>query len=43
MGDSRKGEVDNRNINEILKSVWKKYDKWLNEGNKGEFKYEINP
>ena len=43
MGDSRKGKVDNRNISDILKNVWENYDKWLNDGNKGVFKYEIDP
>ena len=43
MGDSKNGEVDNRNINDILGHVWNEYDKWLKKGNTGEFKYEINP
>ena len=43
MGDSKNGEVDNRNINDILGHVWNEYDKWLNKGNTEEFKYEINP
>lgn len=43
MGDSKNGKLDNRNINDILKDVWKEYSKWLNEGNKGIFRYEINP
>ena len=43
MGDSRKGKVDNRNVSDILKNVWQEYDKWLNDGNKGVFKYEIDP
>ena len=43
MGNSRNGKADNRNINGILENVWQEYNKWLNNGNKGEFKYEINP
>ena len=43
MGDSIKGKVDNRNISDILKDMWQDYNKWLNDGNKGEFRYEINP
>lgn len=43
MGDSINGKVDNRNISDILKNVWSDYDKWLNDGNTGEFRYEINP
>ncbi len=43
MGDSKGGKVDNRNIKDILKDVWQEYDKWINDGNNGVFKYEINP
>lgn len=43
MGNSMNGTIDNRNITDILKTVWDEYDKWIKEGNKGEFKYEINP
>lgn len=43
MGNSMNGTIDNRNITDILKTVWNEYDKWIKEGNKGEFKYEINP
>ena len=43
MGNSRNGKADNRNINGILENVWQEYNKWLNNGNKGEFKCEINP
>ena len=43
MGNSIEGKVDSRNIYDILKNVWKEYNKWLNEGNKGVFRYEINP
>lgn len=27
----------------VLNNVWKEYNKWKNEGNTGEFIYEINP
>ncbi len=27
----------------VPKFLWKEYSKWLNEGNKGIFRYEINP
>ena len=43
MGNSKNGKVDNRNISDILENVWQDYNKWLNNGNKGEYKYEINP
>ena len=43
MGNTLKGSVDNRNVYVILENVWSEYDKWIKEGNKGEFKYEINP
>lgn len=43
MGDCVNGSVDNRNINDILQNAWSEYDKWIKNGNKGEFKYEINP
>ncbi len=43
MGDSKNGKVDERNIGDILNNVWKEYNKWKNEGNTGEFIYEINP
>ena len=32
-----------RSFSDILNNVWQEYDKWLNEGYTGEFKYEINP
>ena len=41
MGDSKNGKVDERNIGDILNNVWKEYNKWKNEGNTGEFIYEI--
>jgi len=28
---------------DILKGVWKEYTKWVNDGNKGIFRYEIDP
>jgi hypothetical protein len=40
---SKNGKVDERNIGDILNNVWKEYNKWKNEGNTGEFIYEINP
>ena len=43
MGDSKNGKLDNRNIIDILKDVWKEYTKWVNDGNKGIFRYEIDP
>ena len=43
MGNSMNGTLDNRNITDILKTAWDEYDKWIKDGNKGEFKYEINP
>ena len=43
MGNSMNGPLDNRNITDILKTAWDEYDKWIKDGNKGEFKYEINP
>ncbi len=43
MGNSSNGSVDNRNVSEILEKAWQEYDKWVKEGNKGVFKYEINP
>ena len=43
MGNSREGNVDDRNVFDILENVWIKYDTWINKGNKGVFKYEINP
>ena len=43
MANGISGKVDNRNINDILKDVWQKYDDWLNNGNTGVFRYEINP
>ncbi len=43
MGDCINGKVDNRYISDILKDVWQEYDKWVNDNNKGEFRYEINP
>lgn len=43
MGNSLNGSIDNRNINDILQNVWSEYEKWIKKGNKGEFKYEINP
>lgn len=43
MANGLNGKVDNRNVNDILKDVWQKYDEWLSNGNTGVFKYEINP
>lgn len=43
MGNSVSGKVDERNIFDILKEVLIKYDEWRNNGNYGEFRYEINP
>jgi RHS repeat-associated protein len=43
MGDSKNGKLDERNIGDILNSVWKEYNKWKDKGNTGEFIYEINP
>ena len=43
MGNSVSGKVDERNIFDILKEVLIKYDEWKNNGNYGEFRYEINP
>lgn len=43
MGNSINGTIDNRNIFDILKNVWSEYNKWIKDGNKGEFRYEINP
>ena len=43
MGNSQNGKVDNRNIIDILNDVWQDYNKWLKNGNIGEFRYEINP
>ena len=42
MGNSMNGTLDNRNITDILKTAWDEYDKWIKDGHKGEFKYEIN-
>jgi RHS repeat-associated protein len=44
MGNSQKGNVEQRNINGILKDAMKAYEKWVQDPqNKGkEFKYEIN-
>ena len=42
MGNSMNGTLNNRNITDILKTAWDEYDKWIKDGNKGEFKYEIN-
>lgn len=36
-------EVNNKNIEEILKNAWKKYEIWKEKGGKGIFTYEINP
>ena len=43
MGNSVSGKVDERIIFDILKEVLIKYDEWRNNGNYGEFRYEINP
>ena len=43
MGNSVSGKVDERNIFDILKEELIKYDEWRNNGNHGEFRYEINP
>ena len=43
MGNSVSGIVDERNIFDILKEILNKYDEWRNNGNSGEFRYEINP
>jgi RHS repeat-associated protein len=44
MGNSQKGNVEQRNIDGILKDAMKAYEKWVQDPqNKGkEFKYEIN-
>ena len=44
MGESRTGNVEQRNIDGILKDAMKAYDKWIqNPKNEGkEFRYEIN-
>ena len=42
MGNSKNGKVDNRNINDILREMWLEYNKWLEKGNTGVFKYEID-
>lgn len=31
------------NVKDFFKDVWQEYDKWINDGNIGVFKYEINP
>lgn len=43
MGDCVNGSVDNRNISDVLEKAWPEYDKWIEENNKGTFKYEIDP
>lgn len=45
MGDSQKGNVDQRNINDVLKDAMKAYETWSKDDkNKGKtFTYEINP
>ena len=43
MVNSVSGKVDKRNIFVILKEILIKYEEWKNNGNYGEFRYEINP
>ena len=44
MGNFVSGKVDKRKIFfDILKEILIKYDEWRNNGNYGEFRYEINP
>ena len=44
MGDSKKGNVEQRNIDGILKDAMKAYETWSKDKNNAgkEFKYEIN-
>ncbi len=40
---STNGKAEDKNFDIILKNIWSGYEEWINNGNKGTFKYEINP